>query len=538
MGLGGVGKTQLAVEYAHRHHADYDLVWWLRAEQPATLAGDFAALAAPLGLPEKDAPEQAAAVAAVRAALLRRTRWLLVFDNAETPAALAPYLPHATGGHVLITSRDPNWGRVAQTLKVETWSPETAAEFLGKRFPREDAAAAQAPRAGTRPPPARVGPSRRLRRDARRHARRLPGALPHAPSGDAAPRPARGRIPPPWLATAWDLSFQQLETESPAGLALLRLCAFLAPEGIPRAMIAADAEHLPAPLDAAAADALAFDDAVAAVRRYSLLECGEAETFSLHRLVQAVVRERLSEADRRSWAEAAVRVARKAFLFDDNDPRTWDACARLLPHATAATDWADKVDAASEATAALLNQIGRYARHRAEYASARTALESALRIGEMVYGPEHPELTTYINHLGGVLRAQRDLPGARAAFERALRSGEQAHGLKHPDVAAYLNNLGGVLRAAGNLPEARAAYERALRIDEEVYGPEHPEVATDVNNLGLVLQALGDLPGARTAYERALRIGEKVYGPEHPKVATIISNLGSVLHALGDMSRR
>ncbi|MGH7453871.1 MAG: TIR domain-containing protein, partial [bacterium] len=123
-GLGGVGKTQLAVEYAYRLSHEYEAVWWLAAESPATLAADYAALAKPLALPEKEAADQNLAIAAVRDWLNHHDGWLLVFDNAPEVEALHGYLPQAATGHVLITSRNPNWRSLAQPLAVSTFAPD------------------------------------------------------------------------------------------------------------------------------------------------------------------------------------------------------------------------------------------------------------------------------------------------------------------------------------------------------------------------------------------------------------------------------
>jgi hypothetical protein len=117
-GLGGVGKTQLALEYAYRHAADYGLVWWLRSEAPATLAADYADLATALDLPEKKAQEQDAIIKAVRQWLAHHSGWLLIFDNASQAQDLLPYLPQAPTGHVIITSRHPHWRDVANPLRV------------------------------------------------------------------------------------------------------------------------------------------------------------------------------------------------------------------------------------------------------------------------------------------------------------------------------------------------------------------------------------------------------------------------------------
>ncbi len=532
-GLGGVGKTQLAVEYAYRHAGDYALVWWLRSEQPATLAADYAALAAQLDLPEKDAPEQPIIIAAVRDALRHRGDWLLIFDNANAPEEIRGYLPGA-GGHVLITSRHAAWGGMAQKVEVKKWQPEVAVEFLLKRTGQTDAAAAG---------------------ELARELDYLPLALEQAAAySDSTGGTLAGYLTmfrthalallrrgqpgtdyPATVATTWEISFQRIETESPAGAALLQLCAFFAPDDIPRDVIAAGAEHLPEPLRAAVGDALAFDDAVRAIRRYSLIETGGEATLSLHRLVQAVIRDRLPEAERKSWAEAAVKVVSKAFPIGSDDVRTWKECDRLLAHAITTADFAEPLGVGLEAAAELINQMGAYSSGCAEYAKAKAAFERALKIVEKAFGPDHPNVASCVNNLGSVLKDLGHLPDAKASFERALRIGEKAFGPDDPQVAIYVNNLGSVLQDLGDLPGAKAAYERALKIDEKAFGSDHPKVAIRANNLGSVLQALGDLPGAKAAFERALKIGEKAFGPDHPQVAICVNNLGSVLKALGDL---
>ena len=142
-GMGGIGKTQLALEYAYRHAADFDLVWWLRAEEPASLLEDYAALAEPLGVDKAGEGDIAALAEVVGQALARRDRWLLVFDNATGPDDLTGLLPRAAGGRVLITSRNPSWPR-AVPLDVPVLSRDSAIEFLLEHTGHHDRNAADA----------------------------------------------------------------------------------------------------------------------------------------------------------------------------------------------------------------------------------------------------------------------------------------------------------------------------------------------------------------------------------------------------------
>lgn len=338
-GLGGVGKTQLAIEYAYRHASDYALVWWVRSEQAATLAADYAALATALDLPEKDSSKQPVIIGAVREALQHRRDWLLVFDNANAPEEIRNYLP-ASGGHVLITSRHAAWGGVAQAVPIKKWTPAVAAEFLLKRTGQADAHAA---------------------RELGRELDYLPLALEQAAAYiDSAQKMLTGYLTlfrehqlallkrgipgtdyPATVGTTWELSFQRLETESPGGVALLQLCAFLAPDDIPRDVIVSGAAHLPKLLRETVSDALAFDETVSAIRRYSLIDATGDSTFSMHRLVQAVIRDRLDPPARQSWAEMAAKVINQAFPDASHEVRTWKECERILPHAIIVGDFAE-----------------------------------------------------------------------------------------------------------------------------------------------------------------------------------------------------
>ncbi len=190
------------------------------------------------------------------------------------------------------------------------------------------------------------------------------------------------------------------------------------------------------------ADPLLFDEAVAALRRYSLVEVRD-DALSVHRLVQAVARGRLRKRAREAWAEAAVRMVDDAFPSGDDpsDVRTWPQCARLLPHALAAAGQAEALGVAPEATGRLLNQAGVYLYGRAEFLAARDAFQRALAIDEAAFGPEHPQVAIGVNNLGLVLQDLGDLEGARACLERALRICRESLGEDHPHTVTVRNNL-------------------------------------------------------------------------------------------------
>ena len=433
---------------------------------------------------------------------------------------------------MIVTSRNPTFRRIAQPLVVKVMEPGEAADFLLKRAPGGE------------------------RNDAEALATEL-GFLPLALEQAGAYIEEHGSTFGRYLelfrtrrteilrrgsqskdvtvATTWELSFVEAEKKSEAAGQLMNLCAFLAPDDIGREMLRSGAKHLPEPLAKAVADDLLWDEAVGALRGYSLLEV-KSEAISVHRLVQAVARDRMDEAARRMWAEAAVEVVNTAFPYKSNDVRTWTLCSRLLPHSRVAEAHATELGVGTKACVRLMNHVGNYLRGRAELLPAKEVLTRALKMAEAAYGTEDPNVAVIVNNHGLVLREMGDLAGARTQYERALKIGEAAYGPDHPNVAIQVNNLGMVLQDLGDLAGARTHIERALKIDEAADGPDHLNVARDVSNLGCVFKELGDLAGARTHSERALKIDEAAYGSDHPNVANRLNNLGSVLQDMGDLA--
>ena len=555
-GLSGTGKTQLVLEYAYLHTDDYEIVWWVRAEDPSTLIGDYAHLAAQLGLPEKDLADQHASAAAVRSWLGHHPGWLLIMDNARNATDCRECLPMGAG-HVLITSSNPNWARLAKPLRLPVLPRADAVEFLQKRCGRDEpVAAAELCEA--------LGD--------------LPLALGHAAAYIEAtgssiaeyfdlyssrPRELLTNA----VAVTWEISFERLQTEEPEALDQLYLAAFLAPEDIDTNLVSP-----------AFPDARQFDRARGGLRRYSLIDVSGG-SIAVHRLVQAVTRDRLvREGQERKWAESAVKLVNEAFPFKDDVVETWSPSSRLLPHALAAAAHTERLGVALDFTGRMLNNVGLYLYNRGQLGEAEQVLERvlvideeifgpdhlnvasaannigqvlmaqgdparalqytqrALAIAERFYGPDHPDVAINVNNIGQILKAQGDLAGALQYAKRAMAIDEKAYGADHPKVAIFANNIGLILKDQGDLAGALQFTQRALAIDEKVYGVDHPKVVIRANNIGQILQAQGDLLGALQVTQRALAIGEKIYGPDHPNVATVANNIGRILQEQGDLA--
>lgn len=534
-GLGGVGKTQLAMEYAYRQVADYTLVWWLRAEEPTTLAAEFARLADVLDLPEKDVAEQSVVIEAARRWLERNGGWLLIFDNATEPQAVQPYRPRSDSGHVLITSRSQGWRGMAQPLSVEELPREEAIEFLLRRTGQDDAEAAAnladalgdlplaLEQAGAYIDAMSISLAEYLRLFESYQVPLLDEALP---------------IDYPLSITkTWELAFQQVQQQLPAAADLLNLCAFLAPDNIPLAIIRDGAEHLPEPLASAVQNPLALNRAIGALLRYSLVERQDG-MLSVHRMVQAVTRARLDDEGRKLWAGAAVEVVNAAFPFESEDVRTWDKCARLVEHALSATKYTESTNPNEwdDSIVHLLNKIGGYLFGRADFVGALNVFDRLLLIGEQIYDSAHEDFAAIINNKAAVLYHLGELELAREMYVQILIMVERTNGHFHQNVAICLYNLGDVLQDLGDLLTAKSMFEQALEINEKTFGLEHQDVAYGLNSLSSVLQELGESSVAKTMIERALMINEQMYGLDHPMVAMNVNVLGNILRDLGDLA--
>jgi tetratricopeptide (TPR) repeat protein len=549
-GMGGVGKTQLAAEYAYAHAGDYDLVFWITADEPALIADQFAALAARLGLDPEPDPE------AVRAQVHEKLRetgdWLLIFDNADEVDGIRKWLPGGprpagVRGHVIITTRRGGFASVGAVLDLDVIGTGDAAALLRTRVPDLDQQTGEriAEELGRLPlaleqaaaylDQAQIPPGEYLEllqdRAAEMHARGRPGDRPDT------------------IATLWDLSLEKITQEDLAAVQLLDICAYLAPRPVPLDLFTSHPDRLREPLAAAAGDRLAFIDTVAVIVDYSLAKRTPAG-LQLHRLVQAAIRGRhaasppLKRPGDPMPADEPVHAVPPAVALgllraDAPEkivgvPQDWPRWAVLLPHVLAATSLPSPAghDVAAD-TAWLLDRAAAYLQVHGRPADARPLAERALAITEATLDKDHPDVANRLTLLAGIVRDLGLSREARPLAERALAIDEAALGPKHLEVATDLNNLAAIMRDLGLSREARPLAERALAITEAALGPGHPYVAIRLTVLALIIQDLELAEQARPLAERALAITEAALGPDNPIVAIRLSNLAMILRDLG-----
>ena len=506
-GLGGAGKSSVALEYAYRHSAGSGLVWRFVAEEPTALTAGLGDLAAELGA--RDSLSAGDPIAQVHGVLAARTGdWILIFDNAPGPAALQHVLPPLGRGQVIITSQNPLWpGR--QVLDVPVLGRDTAAEFLQLRTGSAD-------------------------RDAALELAAELGGLPLALEQAAAYMQATGRDIAEYLtlfrtrcidllargepagyekqvATTWTLAFDQLEQTAPVAIGLLRLLACCAPEQIPRRLLLkplpGSADSLPADLEPILADPLAEDDAVTALRRFSLIGPPHGGMLSVHRLVQAVTLGGLADDQACAWREAAQHLIEAAIPADPKEPGAWPDFAAILPHAKAA------LSADSDG----MGRIASYLGYRGNYQGATELYKEVIEARIKVLGAEHPETLTARANLAYWTGHAGDAAGARDQYAALLPVRERVSGPEHRETLTVRANLARWTGEAGDAVGARDQYEALLPIQEKVFGPEHPETLTARANLAGMTGNAGDPVRARDQFAALVPVRAGVSGPDHPE---------------------
>ncbi len=544
-GLGGVGKTQLALEYAYRFHQNYQAVLWARAENREELVSSYVTLASLLRLPERKAKEQDLAVQAVKTWLQAHSKWLLILDNADELALLADFLPSAFGGHLLLTTRAAATGRLAHRLEIETLLPEQGALFLLRR-------------AGLIAPDAALSQASHQEQELALQISQELGGLPLALDQAGAYleetgtdltgywhiyqqhradllRQRRGLVAdhPAPVATTWSLSFQKVREKNPAAAELLRMLAFLSPDAIAEEIVTAGASFLGPILEPLASDAFLLNQAIEALRAYSLLRRdSQAKVLSIHRLVQAVLKDELEEATKRTWAERAMLAVNAA--FPEVEHKTWLQCERLLSHALVCVGLIEQIPLATPAAAHLLNQTAFYLYERTQYTEAEPLYQRALAICEQQLGTAHPDTALSLNNLGKLYHGQGKYGEAEPLYQRALAIWEQQLAATHPDMAQSLDSLAELYQAQGKYTEAEPLYLRALHILEQQLGETHFMVAYPLNSLANLSYEQEKYEEAEPLYQRVLCIREQALGSQHPETAETMHGLARLRETQGN----
>jgi tetratricopeptide (TPR) repeat protein len=572
-GMGGVGKSQLATEYLHRHAADYDIVWWIAAERPAQVVSALVELAQRLNLPA--AAEASTAVPAVLDSLrmgIPYAKWILVFDNADSPEAVLPYFPAGNSGCILVTSRNARWGTVVRALEVDVFSRSESKELLRRHGPELTDGEADRLATALGDLPLAVEQAAAWRAETGMPAAEYLRLFEQKRSDLLEmSAPLDYRLP---VAAAWNVSLDRLEVKSSAATQLLQVCAFFAPEPISRTLFAvAGSAEISATLDGPLHDPVRLGEAIREIGRYSLARIDHrTNSIQIHRLVQAVLVRRMTEEQREIMRHAA------HLLLAANNPgspeltRNWRRYGELYPHVVASS----AVDCDDESVRDLVLNEAIYLYRWGEREAARELAERAFDAWRDSLGIEHPQTEAAAHWLSFILlnvgryRAAADLNTrlmeayrqtvgddhvytlnalARVAADRR-RSGDFAaalelstqvylghvriHGMSDPDSTNAAHNLGVSLRLVG-------AFGRALALDQDtwmrrrrMFGDDHMATLYSASSVAVDRRELGDYLGARELHEQLAAQYRHLCGDDNPSTLDEMRHLSVGRRKAGD----
>jgi tetratricopeptide (TPR) repeat protein len=543
-GLGGIGKTRLAVEYAWRSGDRYDTALFVVANSPDALRSGLANLAQPyiLNLDEYKAPSEEETIAAVRRWFGSHGGWLLILDNVDTKVAqgeVTKMLPSLWRGRVLITSRIQDWAPSVHRQALETLSLDEAQKFLLERTDRT-----------------RTEDDAVLANVLAKKLEGLPLALEQAAAYISHHRQTFADYLKSWeretydvlnwydknvmlyeasVAVTWQTTLRQLSLEATA---ILQLASYLAPDPIPLKMFEngkrfakEGARLLGREIDEAQDGSWSIGSAIAELGSYSMI-VREGSNFTVHRLVQEVMRSRIASGRQRDWIYLSLRIVNRFSPRKADDIGSWPTWDLLRPHALVVIEHASNAGVYSP-TGRLMNQVALFLEAKGLYGEAEPLMRRALQFGEESLGPRHPVVALRLNNLAHLLQFVGHFSEAEAMLRRAIEIDEVAFEPQHPNVARDLNNLAQILRATSRVPEAEKMIRRALEIDETSLGADHPNVAIGLSNLAELLLFTHRLEEAEPMMERALEIDRKNFDRLHPNVAKDLNNLAQLLKIVG-----
>lgn len=544
-GLGGAGKTQIAVEYTYRHHKDYRYILWVRGDKRDQLREDCHTIVAQVKPREK----YERVTDTIKAWLRANTNWLLIVDNIDDLDLLRSFVPATARGHILLTTRKQATGQIAHGIDICQMTRDEATLLLLRRIKAlpQDTSLAYAL-------PSDLEKARELAAT----LGYLPLALDQAgayieetgcsmadylalyPEHYVTLLDKRGGFlsdHPASVRATFLQSIEKIEHRNAIVADLLHFFAFLNPEQIPETLITDGAPEFSSTAQGLANEPLLLNGAIAELRKYSLIRRNtDDKMLSLHPLVQAVLKSRLNVQRQREWIERTIRAINRAFP-DIEELQNWACCQQYMPHVQNCILLIERWNIVSAQAVRLLHQASIYLRIQAEYVEAERLHEQAVAMYTVVAATNDEELLPgYALRFWRYYRC-RKYANVGSEMGKELEQIEQSLGTKHPYVATIRFNLAQLCYKLGKYSAAEQLFLQSLSIREQNVGLQHTCVACNFDGLGLIYLVRGRYDLAETNFQYALKIWEAVQTPKHPYIARSLNGLAQLSFSQGKYAK-
>lgn len=519
-GIGGVGKTQLVVQYAYHYRKSYKIVWWINAETEEAIKIGLSELGSRYNIKSESLD---VTIEKVLKRLSKKNNWLLIFDNANKFSDLEKFLPNPQEGHVLITSRSQNW--LNEPVLLSYFTPSESVRFLMQRTTCKDAS---------------------QEREAEILAEELgylPLALEHAGAYIKNKRKTFKEYTDMYrqrklefltvegtpnfyhstVLTTWDISLEIIKDDSEIAIDILRIISFLGADHIPLDKIT---EYV-AGKDV---DVLEKDKALEVLVNYSLITFDIKERHaSIHRLVQEVIKYQMSDQEREEYLIKSINMLSENFIFDQYIRKSWEECRGLLAHVLNVVEHIKEKSLVNKRVVILLHNLGLFYNHFANYLEARDCLLLAKEYSETI---KDDGILAILNALSVASQNLRDYTAAEQYINLALAM----HNTNDKIRATLLSNKANLLMIVNKeYVIALELFITALEIEHEIYQCDNQHTAATRNNMAECLKAMGKYEEAKFQQEVTVEIERQItkqIKTVNPNLATRLSNYGGTLRKL------
>ncbi|MFF3379199.1 FxSxx-COOH system tetratricopeptide repeat protein [Streptomyces sp. NPDC002680] len=523
-GMSGVGKSQTAIEYAHRYAHDYDVVWWVNAGFRASAREQFADLVPRLGLSVGgELGEHVRAVHEALSAGVQRGRWLVIFDNADDMSQVRGLVPEG-GGHVLVTTLTRDWAIDGDFSEVDVppFDREESVDYVSRGAPRLTRREAGRLAEVVRDLPLLLAQTAAWLEANRMSVEEYVALIRQGGLNDFGIRISDDY--PMGFQTSWSIALQTLERNHPEAAELLRLFAFFSPDAIPVRLIrTAHPSDLPERLSDLAADPVRWhavmrrlSESTAVQPAYESSSDGAppVETATMHRLYHSLLASTLSEDRRQALSGIACGVLAGADPRSPGDPREWPRYAELIPQ----LDGSGALNGGTPMVRELVLNCIEYLRARGEGHDGLALCEQAVPRWRIHLEPDDPSMLTLTHQKANMLRRVGRFREAEAVGRAVVDRLAGSREFDDRDLCGAKNGLGGTLMALGLYEEAHQLFEEAA----QGKGADRQGLK-ELHNLAITLVLLGKYESAARRHREILEIRQRNLGPSHPR--TLVSDL-------------